>query len=218
MKQEMKTKAMFIRLCGVVLVASCVSACSGASGPDGSASASNAGAVASSVPPAASVAAPAGTNSVVPNVAMAPSTAAVAPLAPPASAAAEVPAAAPSASAAPAEEAPIPKVKVKNIGMHIGGGPNDDVTKEPIKRSVEPHFDAFRRCFSKVEDQAKGGDFGVDVLIEGAGGKAKISHPRTALKGEGFETCVVAVFESIEFLRPKGGKKTMVSYSIRFTP
>jgi hypothetical protein len=116
------------------------------------------------------------------------------------------------------EEVPIPKVKVKNIGMHIGGGPNDDVTKEPIKRSVEPHFDAFRRCFAKVEDAAKGGDFGVDVLIEANGGKAKISHPRTALKGAGFEECVVSVFESIEFLKPKGGKKTMVSYSLRFTP
>jgi len=26
------------------------------------------------------------------------------------------------------------------------------------------------------------------------------------------------VFEAIEFLKPKGGQKTMVSYSIRFTP
>lgn len=102
--------------------------------------------------------------------------------------------------------------------MHIGGGPNDDVTKEPIKKSVEPHFDAFRRCFAKVDDPAKGGDFGVDVLIEANGGKAKITHPRTALKGEGFEACVVEVFQGIEFLKPKGSKKTMVSYSIRFTP
>jgi hypothetical protein len=112
----------------------------------------------------------------------------------------------------------LPNVKVKNIGMHIGGGPNDDVTKAPIHRSVEPHFDALRRCFAKVEDPKKGGDFGVDLLIEGAGGKAKITHPRTALKGEGFSGCVVAVFEAIDFLKPKGGKKTMVSYSIRFTP
>ncbi len=102
--------------------------------------------------------------------------------------------------------------------MHIGGGPNDDVTKEPIKRSVEPHFDAFRRCFAKVDDQKKGGDFGVDVLIEAAGGKAKITHPRTALKGEGFEECMMTVFNAIEFLKPKGSKKTMVSYSLRFTP
>ncbi|WP_284721743.1 hypothetical protein [Polyangium sorediatum] len=109
-------------------------------------------------------------------------------------------------------------MKVKNIGMHIGGGPNDDATKAPFNRSVEPHFDELRRCFAKVEDQKKGGDFGVDLLVDGKGGKAQVSHPRTALKGEGFVPCVVGVFEAIEFLKPKGGKKTMVSYSIRFTP
>jgi pyruvate/2-oxoglutarate dehydrogenase complex dihydrolipoamide acyltransferase (E2) component len=199
---------------GAGVVALVLSGCVGASAPDGSASASNA-APASSGSSVQSAAAP-------PPVAMpsvAPSVAAPAAPSASASAASDAPVAAPSASAAaPAEEAPIPKVKVKNIGMHIGGGPNDDVTKEPIKRSVEPHFDAFRRCFAKVEDQAKGGDFGVDVLIEANGGKAKITHPRTALKGAGFEECVVLVFESIEFLKPKGGKKTMVSYSIRFTP
>lgn len=189
-------------------------ACSGASAPDGSAAASNAGTTTSTAVPAKSELAPA------PGPPSATATAEAMPAAPSVSAVAEVapPATSASAAAAPAEEAPIPKVKVKNIGMHIGGGPNDDVTKEPIKRSVEPHFDAFKRCFAKVEDQAKGGDFGVDVLIEGNGGKAKITHPRTALKGAGFEACVVTVFEAIEFLKPKGGKKTMVSYSIRFTP
>ena len=78
-----------------------------------------------------------------------------------------------------AVEAPLPAVKVTNIGMHIGGGPNDAPTKEPIRRAVEPHFDAFRRCFALV-DEAKKGDFGVDLLIDREGGKAKISHPRTA--------------------------------------
>ena len=101
--------------------------------------------------------------------------------------------------------------------MHIGGGPNDTATKQPIKESVQPHFDAFRRCWLRVEDPKKAGDFGVDVLIPREGGKAEISHPRTALKGEGFSECVVAVFEAIEFKKPKTGK-TMVSYSLRFTP
>ena len=62
-------------------------------------------------------------------------------------------------------------VEVKNIGMHIGGGPNDDVTKEPSASSVAPHFDAFRRCFASVDDPTKGGDFGIDLLIPAAGGK-----------------------------------------------
>jgi hypothetical protein len=189
-------------------------ACSGAGAPDGSAAASNAGA-------ATATAAPTTRESAIAPVLSASASAVAMPAAPSASAVAEVAPPATSASAAaaaPAEEAPIPKVKVKNIGMHIGGESNDNVSKEPIKRSVEPHFDAFKRCFAKVEDQTKGGDFGVDVLIEGNGGKAKITHPRTALKGEGFAACMVTVFEAIEFLKPKGGKKTMVSYSIRFTP
>jgi hypothetical protein len=124
----------------------------------------------------------------------------------------------PPASAAPAPAAvALPAVKVANIGMHIGGGPNDAPTKEPIKRSVEPHFDEFRRCFALVDDPKKGGDFGVDIRIEREGGKARMSHPRTALKGNGFQECMMKAFEAVEFLRPKGGA-TMVSYSIRFTP
>jgi hypothetical protein len=108
-------------------------------------------------------------------------------------------------------------VAVSNIGMHIGGGPNDDVTKEPVRRSVSPHFDEFRRCFAKVEDATKTGDFGVDLRIDRAGGKAQVSHPRTALKGHDFKDCVVHTFEGIDFLKPRGGTTT-VSYSLRFTP
>lgn len=145
-------------------------------------------------------------------------TAAAAPSAIPTASAA--PSAEPAASAEPATSAepaePLPLVKVVNIGMHIGGGPNDDITKEPIRRSVHPHFDAFRRCYRLAEEQKKG-DFGVDLRIDKAGGKAQVSHPRTALKGKAFKECVVKVFEEIDFLKPKGGTTT-VSYSLRFTP
>jgi pyruvate/2-oxoglutarate dehydrogenase complex dihydrolipoamide acyltransferase (E2) component len=122
-----------------------------------------------------------------------------------------------AASASAVASAPIPKVDVKNIGMHIGGGPNDAATKEPIAKSVEPHMDALRRCFALVDDPKRGGDFGVDLLIEPEGGKAKVTHPRTSMKGSGFEACVVKVFEGVDFLKPRTGK-TMVSYSLRFTP
>ncbi|MRG93370.1 hypothetical protein [Polyangium spumosum] len=191
----------------VLVTAPLLVACSGATAPDGSAPAPTTSAAA---PPAsASAAAPAPPSAAAP----APSDA---PAAAPASASAAASAAPPEAPKP--EEAPLPAVKVKNIGMHIGGGPHDDATKAPFNRSVEPHFDELRRCFAKVDDPKKGGDFGVDLLVDGKGGKAQVSHPRTALKGEGFVPCVVGVFESIEFLKPKGGKKTMVSYSIRFTP
>ena len=101
--------------------------------------------------------------------------------------------------------------------MHSGGGPNDAPTKLPIKQRVEPHFNALRRCFALVEDPQKGGDFGLDLLIDKAGGKAKVSHPRTSLKGAGFKECMVAAYEAIDFKKPRGGTTT-VSYSVRFTP
>jgi hypothetical protein len=118
---------------------------------------------------------------------------------------------------AAAPEAPLPNVKVVNIGMHVGGGPNDPATKDPIAKSVEPRFDDFRRCFARVFDPKRGGDFGVDLLVPAAGGAAKVSHPRTSLKGERFEECVVGIFESIEFQKPRFGLTT-VSYSLRFAP
>ena len=117
---------------------------------------------------------------------------------------------------APSQEPPLPEVTVVNIGMHIGGGPNDAATKEPIKLSVEPHFDALRRCYGLVEVQGAG-DFGVDLKIGKDGGKARVNAPRTAMKGAKFKECVVKVFESIEFRKPRGGA-TVVSYSLRFTP
>jgi hypothetical protein len=169
-------------------------------------------------PPAPVLAASAGGPSAAPALAVPADPAMAEPsasTAPPAASAAAPAMPVASASAAPA--APLPAVKVANIGMHVGGGPNDAPTKEPIRRSVEPHFDDFRRCFAQVDDPRKGGDFGVDLRIDKDGGKAKVSHPRTTLKGGDFRTCVVTAFEAIDFLKPKGGT-TNVSYSLRFTP
>lgn len=121
---------------------------------------------------------------------------------------------APTASAAPPG---LPHVKVENIGMHIGGGPNDAINKAPIADSVAPHFDEVRACWARVDDAARGGDFGVDLLIQPEGGRAKVSNPRTGIHPDAFKSCVVAVFEQIDFQKPKKGL-TMVSYSLRFTP
>lgn len=177
-----------------------------------------------SSPPSASAASPpvaSAPASAAPASTATPDSAAASAAAPAASASApasaSASAAAPSASASAAAEAPLPKVNVANIGMHIGGGPNDEITKAPIHKSVEPHLDEFRRCFALVEDPKKGGDFGVDLRIDKAGGKAKVSHPRTTLKGKDFVDCVVHTYEGIDFLKPRKGT-TVVSYSLRFTP
>ena len=134
----------------------------------------------------------------------------------PTQAAAPTPTTSPTATPdASADAAPV-HVKIATIGMHVGGGPYDEPTKEPMKRSVEPRFPDLARCWPHVT-KPQPTDVGVDLVIEAAGGRAKVSNPRTTAVGEGFVPCVVAFFESVDFQRPKNGK-AVVSYSVRFTP
>jgi hypothetical protein len=110
----------------------------------------------------------------------------------------------------------LPEVKVETVGLHIGGGPNDDATKKPFLTAIEQRFDLFRACYAKVEDPKKGGTFGVDLHIGKNGGKPEVKQPRTGMKGDAFRRCVANVFENVEFDKPKKGP-TVVSYSIRFS-
>lgn len=123
-----------------------------------------------------------------------------------------------SASVDAGDEGPLPSVKITNIGMHIGGGPNDAYTKEPIAKSIEPHFDEMRRCWPRVYDTKRGGDVSTDLLIPQAGGKAQVTHMQASMKGERFDECLKQVFESIDFLPPKSPGPRKVSYALRFTP
>ena len=107
-------------------------------------------------------------------------------------------------------------MQLENIGMHVGGGPYDEITKEPIQKSVLPHFDALKLCYAHVSPKVAG-DFGIDLLLQASGGRAKTHHPRTQLKGAGFVECMTRVFQQIEFL-PLKTNTTTVSYSLRFTP
>jgi hypothetical protein len=116
-------------------------------------------------------------------------------------------------------------VKLVTIGMHVAGGPYDEVTKEPFKQAVEPHFSELTQCWSDhVPHPPKQADVGVDLLIEATGGAPKVSHPRSTLPGGGpavaaetadFVPCVVRVFEAVQFPKLARGR-TGVSYSLRF--
>jgi hypothetical protein len=124
----------------------------------------------------------------------------------------------PVASSPAAPEAPLPNVEVKFYGLHVGGGTNDKAEHAPIIGSVNAHLDDFKKCFAKLEDQKKGGTFGIQLDIPGTGGKAEVSHPRNGLKGDAFKDCMVAAYEAIDFQKPKGGVKTNATYSLIFTP
>ncbi|MCA9599927.1 MAG: hypothetical protein KC776_41770 [Myxococcales bacterium] len=149
------------------------------------------------------------------------------PPAPVASATTDAPPSAPSAapSAAPPSPPPadageppgpsLPEVLVENVGLHIGGGPNDDAAKAPFEKAIAPHFDEFRSCYVHVVEPEKGGTFGVDMLIKRAGGHPEVKQPRTGMKGSEFRDCMVKAFQNIEFEKPQRGP-TMISYSVRF--
>jgi len=110
---------------------------------------------------------------------------------------------------------PLPELKVENIGLHIGGGPNDAETKAPFLSAVAERFPSFMDCYRKNEDPATGGRFGVDLHIARAGGHARLEQPRTVLRGAEFRACLTSVFEAVEFQKPKKGATT-ISYSLRF--
>lgn len=108
-------------------------------------------------------------------------------------------------------------VRVKNIGLHIGGGPNDAATKAPFLRQIQSQFDAFRRCYELLESPAAHGTFGIDLLVPKEGGTAVTSNPRTSMKGASFRDCVVSAFAAISFDPPRRGA-TKLSYALSFEP
>ena len=101
-----------------------------------------------------------------------------------------------------------------NVGLHVGGGANDDAAKAPYKRAIEPHFADFRRCYVHVDEPGKGGTFGVDLFIGRGGGTPEVRQPRTGMKGQKFRECMVEAFGAVEFEKPR--LPTVISYSVRF--
>ncbi len=110
----------------------------------------------------------------------------------------------------------LPELKVQLAGMHIGGGPNDDVSKRPFVQAIENSFEGMRVCYKKAEDPTRGGTFGVDLKIGHSGGKPELQQVRTALKGDGLRECLESAFKEITFGPPPKGP-TIVSVSVRFS-
>jgi hypothetical protein len=110
----------------------------------------------------------------------------------------------------------LPELTVRTVGMHIGGGPNDDQTKTFFRKRVEERFEDFRHCYLLVTEPGKGGTFGADLAIGRDGGNPKIKQPRTAMGGAAFQECMLGAFSRINFPKPPRGP-TVISYSLRFS-
>lgn len=107
-------------------------------------------------------------------------------------------------------------VEVKHYGLHIGGGPNTDEERSKYLDRIEPHFDALRECHLLANKRSVQASFGVDLLIDAKGGRAKVQDYRTRLDGKDFHLCVLGVLGNISFPAPP--RPTVVSYSVLFKP
>lgn len=144
---------------------------------------------------------------------------------PPAEGSAPADSTAPEASASaepPAEPAgpppgtpSLPAVNVKNVGLHVGGGPNDAASKAPFLRAIERAFPEFQRCYRLVAEPGKEGTFGVDLHVPKGGGTARVEQPRTGIEGDEFRACMIAAFEKVAF--EPTPKPVVISYSVRFS-
>jgi hypothetical protein len=116
----------------------------------------------------------------------------------------------------PTPDKALPELKIEPIGMHVGGGKNTPDEKAPFHRALERQFPALLTCYRLVDDPWSGGSFGVDLKIPRAGGAPTVEQPRTKIRGNGFEPCMLSAFAQTHFEKPKAGP-TVISYSVRFS-
>lgn len=109
----------------------------------------------------------------------------------------------------------LPAIQVRNVGLHVGGGPNDTASKRPFLEAIERHFPEFLRCYRLVADPGQEGTFGVDLHVARAGGTARVEQPRTGLVGDEFRACMVSTFGKVQFEPVKN--PLVISYSVRFS-
>lgn len=116
---------------------------------------------------------------------------------------------------APAGANSLPEMKVRSVGLHVGGGRNDRASKEPFLRAIERQFPDLLRCYALVDEPGQEGTFGIDLHILTSGAVSRWEQPRPGLAGEAFRSCVLRVFEKISF--DPIAAPVVVSYSVRFS-
>ncbi len=103
---------------------------------------------------------------------------------------------------------------MRHVGLHIGGGPNDEAGRRPFLRAIESRHRQFLHCYRYVREPLRGGTFGADLFVARGGGAPEVRRTRQRLGPGEFESCMVDAFNSVRFAAP--GKPTSLSYSLRF--
>lgn len=121
----------------------------------------------------------------------------------------------PGENTAPVPARALPKLELKAVGLHVGGGPNDAATHHAFGAPIALQFSEFMRCYRSVENPKALAIFGVDLLVPSDEGRASVRKIRTSLRGKEFQVCMQGALELVRFKNPLK-KPTTVSYSVRF--
>lgn len=105
---------------------------------------------------------------------------------------------------------------MRSFGLHVGGSAADAAARADFLRALESAAPSYLDCYRAIEAPGSVGTFGADLTIGATGGKARIGKPRTKLRGEAFQACMVRALESISFSRTPSGRAVVVSYSVKF--
>jgi hypothetical protein len=109
------------------------------------------------------------------------------------------------------------KVNLKSVGLHVGGGPNDDATRKPLLALLELSFPDLQRCAEQLSPlPTQLTSFGIDLYIGAKGGHAEARQIRTRLGPEAFRVCVKTALTTLKFPAPP--KPRVISYSVGFSP
>jgi len=111
---------------------------------------------------------------------------------------------------------PLPELSVKSFGLHIGGSAADAGARAEFLRALEGAAPSYLDCYRAIDVPGSVGTFGVDLTIGGTGGKPKVGKPRTKLRGEAFQACMVRALEGVTFPKTPSGRAVVVSYSVKF--
>jgi hypothetical protein len=112
---------------------------------------------------------------------------------------------------------PLPELRVKSFGLHVGGTSRDAAAREDFLRALERNSWRYLECYQLVEQPGSEGTFGADLHVGAQGGKPSVSGVRTKLKGAEFRTCMERALESTKFETTPSGRSVVVSYSLKFS-
>jgi hypothetical protein len=112
---------------------------------------------------------------------------------------------------------PLPELRVKSFGLHVGGAARDAAARADYLRVLESGWWRYLDCYRLLDRPGVEGTFGADLHVAGDGGKARVAHPRTKLLGTPFRECMERAFASAHFAPSPSGRAVVLSYSVKFT-